>query len=972
MRPWRLATPLTAWRLAVSLAAAALAAPSMADEPKRLSQLVHDRWTQRDGLPHNLVEKVVAARSGYLWLGTQEGLVRFDGVRFRVYDRLGSPGLAGDEVFALHESASGDLWIGTSSGLSRMRGETFEVVATGDTAPVAVHSLESVGPDLWVGTRKGLRRLREGTWTAFGVAQGLPDERVSALSRSPGGGLWVGTRRGLSRWTGERLEAVSGKGLPSEGVSAIVEGPDGGLWVGTSRGLARRAPGADTFEPVAAVGDREISALLVDRAGALWISSTTGMLRLSPGRLEVLTGRAVITNGLAEDIDGAIWFGSATEGLHRMGRGNVVTVSREEGLSSEVVWSLAPGREGTTWIVGDAGLDRIGAGGPSPAYGELTRGANLTALLEDRSGDLWVGTETHGLLRIGKKGLKRYGAPEGIRSMVRVIVEDRAGTIWVGARDGLHRLAGSAFELFSPTNGLVNVIVEGAGGSLWVGTTAGLLRTEGSALVLASLRAWSGQADVTALRLDPDGTLWVGTIGEGLWRLRKGREDGFTRHHGLHENNVFSILDDGLGNLWLSGNHGITRVRREELEAVAAGRRVTLAATVLGRADGMKEAECSGGIQPSAIRTPDGRLWFATIRGAVVVDPEHLVFNPRPPPVVLEEVVSDGRHFQPAGGLHLPAGTRHLEIRYTGLGLSGADRIRFRHRLDGLDEDFVEAGAERVAHYAGLGPGRYVFRVTAANENGVWNETGASMTLEIEPHPWQSTWVRLLALAVVAGAVLGAFHLRVLRLRADERRLSRLVEEKTSALADANRSAEEANRKLAESNQLLEKLSFSDPLTGLANRRQFDEVLREEWRRCHRAGLPLAQVMIDIDHFKAFNDAFGHQAGDDCLRRVAEALAGGLRRAGDVVARYGGEEFVVLLPSAPAQEAVAIAENLRGRVQALGIPHVAPGPGSVVTVSAGVAALVPGEGPPEGLTAAADAALYEAKRLGRNRTESAA
>jgi diguanylate cyclase (GGDEF)-like protein len=352
------------------------------------------------------------------------------------------------------------------------------------------------------------------------------------------------------------------------------------------------------------------------------------------------------------------------------------------------------------------------------------------------------------------------------------------------------------------------------------------------------------------------------------------------------------------------------------------------------------------------------------------VDPEHLSFNPRPPPVVLEEVLADGRHYPPAGGLRLPAGTRHLEIRYTGLGLAGADRIRFRHRLDGLDEDFVEAGAERVAHYAGLGPGRYVFRVTAANENGVWNETGAAMAFEIEPHLWQSAWVRLLALAAVAGVLLTAFQLRVVRLRADERKLSRLVEEKTSALVEAKRSAEEANLRLAESNQLLEKLSFSDPLTGLANRRQFDEVLREEWRRCHRAGLPVAEVMIDIDHFKAFNDAFGHQAGDDCLRRVAEALAGGLRRAGDLVARYGGEEFVVLLPGAPAHEAVTIADHLRERVQALGISHIAPNTGSVVTVSAGVAALVPGKGPLEELTASADAALYEAKRLGRNRTES--
>jgi diguanylate cyclase (GGDEF)-like protein len=959
MRPWRPPTTLKAWRLAASFAAATLAVAPLAgaDEPKRLSQLVHDRWTQRDGLPHNLVEGVVASRSGYLWLGTQEGLVRFDGVRFRVFDRAGTPGLAGDEIFALHEDAAGDLWIGTSSGLSRMRGEVFEVVDTGDGGPVAIHSLASDGREVWAGTRKGLRRLHSGAWTALHVADGLPDERISALSRARDGGFWIGTRQGLARWANGRLERVSGTGLLTEFIRAVLEGADGSLWAGTTNGLARRPPGQRTFEPLSAVGDREISTLMTDRTGALWISSTTGMLRLSSGHLEVLSGRTVISNGLAEDAEGSIWFGTATDGLHRLGRGNVTAISKEEGLSSEVVWAVAPGRQGSVWVAGDGGLDRIDSAGPSPAHRELTRGANLTALLEDRAGDLWIGTETHGLLRVGAAGggTRRYGAAEGLRSMVRVIFQDHAGAIWLGARDGLYRLGPSGFELFAATNGLVNTIEEG-GGTLWLGTTAGLFRTEGRGLVPASLEAWSGQTDVTAVRVEPDGTLWIGTIGAGLWRLRDGREEGFTRRQGLHENNVFAILDDGLGNFWLSGNHGITRVRRDELDAIASGRRSTLATTVLGRADGMKEPECIGGIQPAAFRAPDGRLWFATIRGAVVVDPSRLTFNPRPPPVVLEEVVADGRRFLPAEGLRLPAGTRHLEIRYTGLGLAGADRIRFRHRLDGLDEDFVEAGPERVAHYAGLGPGHYVFRVKAANENGVWNEAGATLALEIEPHFWQSAWVRLLAIAAVAGILVAAFQLRVVRLRTDERRLSRLVQEKTSDLAEAKRSAEEANQRLAESNQLLEKLSFSDPLTGTANRRQFDEALREEWRRCHRAGLPVAEVMIDIDHFKAFNDAFGHQAGDDCLRRVAEALAGGLRRAGDLLARYGGEEFVVLLPGAPGPEAVMIAESLRGHV-------------SVITVSAGVAALVPGEGPPEELTAYADAALYDAKRLGRNRTE---
>lgn len=942
-----------------------------AEEPKQLSQLVHDRWTQRDGLPHNLVERVLAARSGYLWLGTQEGLVRFDGVRFRLFERGATPGLSGDEIFALHETAAGDLWIGTSSGLCRMRDRRFELVDPGGGA-IAVHSIESDGSDLWIGTRTGLRRLRAGAWSSFGAADGLPDERVSALSRAVGGGLWIGTRRGLARLREGRIEPVEGPGLPTEQVGAVLEAGDGTLWIGTPRGLAKRRPGKREFELVAGVGDREINYLLVDQSLALWVSTTTGMLRVDGGRVESLSTQTVITNGIAEDRDGSVWFGTATDGLHRVGRGNVVTVSREEGLSSEVVWSVTPAAGGGVWAAGDGGLDRVD-GRPAPAARALTAGAFLTAVLEDREGALWIGTDAHGLFRVEAKGSRHFGPAEGLRAMVRVLFQDRAGTLWLGGRDGVYRLSPGSprFELFSLTSGLVNALAEGTDGAIWVGTTTGLWKAEGDKLEPASLKAWTRPADVTALRVDPDGTLWVGTIGAGLWRVRAGGEEGFTKRRGMHENQVFAILDDGLGNLWLSGNHGVSRIGRDDLDAVASGRRAAVTPTVFGRSDGMKEAECSGGVQPSACRDAAGRLWFATIRGVDVIDPSHLVFNRQPPPVVVEELVADGTSWRPGPGVRLPAGTRHLEIRYTGLGLADADRIRFRHRLEGLDEEFVEAGSERVAHYAGLGPGRWVFRVRAANGNGIWNEAGASLAFEIEPQLWQAGWARLLAAAVLLGLIVEGFLLRIRRLRGRETTLNRLVAEKTSALEEEKRAAEEANRRLADSNRLLERLSAQDPLTGLANRRQFDLVFEEEWRRSRRAGTPMAAIMIDIDHFKAFNDAFGHQAGDRCLKEVSSALAGGVRRAGDTLARYGGEEFVVLLPSTAKEEALEVAEGLRARVVGLGIEHVAPCPGSVVTVSAGVAALLPGEGPPGALTEAADAALYEAKRLGRNRTVAA-
>jgi ligand-binding sensor domain-containing protein len=767
----------SAARVAVLLALCASSSQARAvPEREPISRYVHARWGQCDGLPHNVVQRVLAARTGYLWIGTQEGLVRFDGARMRLFERFTTPGLAGDEITGLAEDAAGDLWIGTYSGLSRLRGEAFEAVDLGDGPTVPVLAVQWDGSALWVATAAGLHRLHRGAWEAHPIAPGAGPDPPTALARAGGGGVWIGTTRRLLRWVDDHILPVDARGLPGEGVTALVEDAEGTLWVGTPRGLARRRRGQAAFEPVARVGDRAVSALLQDRAGALWIASTTGLQRLDGEALELLPGRPVHFNSIVEDAEGSLWLGTETDGLHRLRRGEVQTIASEEGLSSEVVWALAEGAGGVVWVSGDGGLDRLVGDRPAASHRSELKGTNLTALLEDRGGQLWLGTEAHGLMRFGQGRPSRYGPDQGLRGMVRVILQDRAGTVWVGTRDGVFRLEGGRF-LPAGSSTSVNAMAQGPDGALWVGSTAGLLRGAGDALAPAPLPGWTGPRDVTALRFDTDGTLWLGTNGDGLWRLRGGQAHNFTRRHGLGEDIVFAIVDDEQGSLWLSGNHGIGRVRRAELEEVAAGRRERVSATVLGRADGMKEAECNGGLQPAGFRAADGRLWFATLRGAVVVDPSRFAANPRPPRLVVEDVVADGRRFPPAPGLHLPPGTRHLEIRYTGIGFGGAERIRFRHRLDGLDEEDVEAGVERVAHYAGLGPGRYTFHLTAAQQGGAWNEAGEMLGFEIDPQAWQSPGFRLAALLAVLALLLGAFQLRLRGLRAQRRALAAQVEE---------------------------------------------------------------------------------------------------------------------------------------------------------------------------------------------------
>jgi diguanylate cyclase (GGDEF)-like protein len=372
----------------------------------------------------------------------------------------------------------------------------------------------------------------------------------------------------------------------------------------------------------------------------------------------------------------------------------------------------------------------------------------------------------------------------------------------------------------------------------------------------------------------------------------------------------------------------------------------------------MRNRECNGANHPAGWRGSDGRLYFPTVEGLVEVDPRRLVTNPLPPPVVIESLVADGRAVAPRNGLVFEPGTESFEIQYAGLAFGVPERVRFRYKLENLDRDWVDVGSRRNAYYTRIPPGEYRFRVAAANEDGVWNEEGASLSFQLRPPFYRTWWFLALTALGAAAAILGGYRLRERQAQQREATLVRLVEQRT--------------RELEEANRRLERLSLVDGLTGLANRRRFDEALDSEWRRGCRARMPLSLMLVDVDEFKLFNDTYGHLEGDACLKRVAGALSACLSRAADLGARFGGEEFVAILPHASADEAARLAERLRERVLALAIPHSSSPVAGVVTVSVGCATAVPTEAErPDTLLASADSALYAAKRAGRNRVVSA-
>lgn len=1006
------------------------------DPDKRLGQYPSSRWGRLDGLPFSGVTALAVGTDGYLWIGTQEGLARFDGVQFAVFDKRTTGAFEDHFVTSLAAGADGELWIGTREGLVRHRkGELERFGAEHGLPHEYVRALlRDRHGRLWVGTYGGLVLWGSGrarrVWTE---TDGLLHPVVRSLEEDADGALWIGTSGGLHRLDvsgpssdpsevpevgdggalgGARLTSYTvADGLPSEFIRALELDGEGRLWIGTEGGGLARYLGNGRFTAAAVPETRTVGALLADRDGLLWVGSPgEGLWRLRGGAVERWTRREGLPHdvvwSLLEDPEGSVWIGTRG-GLLQLWNGHVTSITRDQGLSADSVRTLYQDRDGVLWIGGD-GLDRWLDGeilpappslSLSPSSGSRGSGAGreeVRSLLQTRDGALWIGTD-RSLKRFDGRETQSFTPDRGPRGgEVNTLAEDREGNLWIGTSGGLSRYrppkpgdgsgaaGGERFRTWSTDDGLptaaVRALLPDPDGGLWVGTERGLSRLHNG-----EIRSQPGLEGVFVLALhrDHEGGLWVGTAGDGLFHLprreaagglsrtprdavRSGEMVRFRMRDGLFNDLVFQILEDDDGHLWMSCNKGVFRVRLEELRRFARGEIETLPSRWLDEADGMASAECNGGTQPAGWRTRDGRLWFATVQGVVVIDPSQSLDSRPPPPLVIEEVRVDGERREPQSPVTVGPGGGTVEIRYTAPSFVAPGKVRFRYRLEGFHEDgrWEAAGARRAAFFTGLRPGRYLFQVTAAHGKGPWNATGAALELELVPFFYETPWfLALVAVAVVLTAVL-AFRLRVRALRTRQVELERLVDRRTHELEEANRS--------------LARLAAEDGLTGVPNHRKFRQVLFDEWRRAVRSGEPLAVLMADIDFFKHYNDTYGHQRGDGCLREVAQALAACVHRPGDLVARYGGEEFAVVLPGTDRDAAHRLAEEMRAAVERLDLEHAGI-PGSAgdgaaaagrVTLSVGGTAAVPTrEQSPDQLLTAADKALYRAKAEGRNRVE---
>ncbi len=730
-------------------------------------------WQHQAGVLANTVA-VQQTRDGYLWIGTYNGLFRYDGVEFTLFDNSRVPVWDDCTVTSLYEAADGTLWIGHSRGaVSTFKDGVFTrlEVRVGDW--VRDIASDAVG-DIWVLDSSGqLTRLRDQRtlqledrhtggilkmvcgrdgrlWVACGgrlyeLARGqlvsMPSpnaELIQGIGASSDGGLWVVAsgrlrKRVADQW-GEQLGALD---IGSATLSSLIEMANGRLVLGTyDKGVLLVEPGAPLRQQLygwnSGLPSDWVLAVCEDHEGGVWLGSgSSGLFKLQEKMVTMLVppdgwqGRSVLTALPAHD--GGFWVGTEGAGVYRMTNdGRWAEFGLGAGLRNRYVWALCEKPGGELWAGTWAGLDSTVGGGFAPAIGIGELVTATTALAQARQGGLWVGSALG--LALYDQGRVQWAEPEGARKLVniRAILEQPDGAIWVGCNgEGLGFVRDGKVRQYLRRDGLTSDYIHG-------------------------------------LYLDGNGALWLGTRGGGLNRFKDGRFSCVSVEQGLASRSIFHIEDDGCGYLWMSSMDGLLRVSKRELNECADGRLPVVNCLSYGLNEGLLTLEPASAQSPSGCRTADGRLAFPMARGLAVVDPHAVRLNPQAPPVCIESLRSGERVFAPQAGagamIEVGPGARRVEIKYTGLSFMVPEKVRFRYKIDGLDSAWVDAGSERRAVYSFLPPGRYVFRVTAANNDGVWNPEGRSLAFVVLPYFWQTLWFRLLAVAsVLLGVAVGVW-----------------------------------------------------------------------------------------------------------------------------------------------------------------------------------------------------------------------
>ncbi|HEX4426182.1 MAG TPA: two-component regulator propeller domain-containing protein [Terriglobales bacterium] len=732
-------------------------------------------WQMQDGLPEQVVQAFAQTVDRYLWIGTTGGLLRFDGERFVTFDRENTPAFSENNVFCLLVSRDDSLWIGMEGG--------------------------------------GLLRYKNGAFHSFSSSDGLTNNFVRVVYQDTTGKIWVGTDNGLFQIVGERVQRIDNTdSFPAIAVHAIHEDSHGGLWAGGSR-LVRLNDGSPIeFHLRGDASQNRVKSIIETRHGTVWVGTVSGLQKMTPTGQLAFTRVPEITGTvrfLRETSDGTLWIGTIGHGLHTYRDNRFAEITAPNALPSNTVLNLFEDIEKNLWIGTQGGMVRLSKtpvrtvtlpdaadsdaetvyqdhngdlwvaavnlfryhnGKATPYQFPGLSGVRIRNVFRERDGALWIGTEGRGAYRQVGSRLVQYSTKEGLtNNFVRAFLQGRDGSVWIATDEGVNRWRPEGITTYQMRDGLcyfsTRSMLEDRNGDIWIGTDHGISRLHDGTFVSDGATEALKNEKVWAIHEDSDGGLWFGTRTAGLYRWRSGKLTHYTASEGLASNGIYELLEDRKNNLWMSGPNGISAINRRELDAIADGPSHRAALTLYGVSDGLETIQMCGGEKPAGVLTTQGEVWFPSSKGPVRVS----VDQPKPSnpaPVVIDQVVADGRQSLASDKIVLDPDNAKLEVHFGVVLLQSQERVRFRYMMEGFDKGWSDASLAREAYYTNLPPGKYQFRVATFAMNNPEQVAQAAIEIVQKPHFYRTPWFIGGCLLLLGSLAWGAYQFRLGQLRA--------------------------------------------------------------------------------------------------------------------------------------------------------------------------------------------------------------
>ena len=926
-----------------------------------LTDYFSQTWSTHDGLPHDGINAISQTTDGYLWIATWEGLARFNGREFKIFTRGSKTGLPDSSIKSLTSTPDGKLLVaGARGGLSERYDNVWTPASLATT--MINHAIYDKSGNIWLALEgKGVIYRNKNALQDMVIINNI---RAYKIVEDNEGTIWVATNKGLFSVKNKTIIRHFDKeyGLPTSPIEDIIITHDNKLIVATKQGAYKKINGIFKLLHPQLANER-ISSLLQDNVHNIWLGTDNhGIFRLHKDNLEQLNDQSGLPNNrisaLYQDKEQSIWVGTSS-GLFRLREAPFITLTTKQGLSGNYIRSVLSHSDGSIWVGNSKGLNKIvNDHVTSIEITNSNKSLSVLSLAETPEQQILVGTYNQGLFITTNNGLKELITVEGglPSNEVRSILVDSVNNLWVGTASGLAKISpDNKLEIFNKQSGLpasfIMTLAEDEFGKVWIGTGDGIASYNKGAIQTYRLNDKFDAEYAFGFYIEKN-TLWMATD-RGLININLTTNEmkAVTKENGLPIDKIFQIVIDNNDTFWLTSNRGIISITRKEINNVIEGKSQSINLKLFSEGVGLLSTQANGGSTPAATLHKDGSVWIATSKGVSHIHNERLQRTAEKKiPVIIEQFEADGTSYSIQPTIILPEGASRITIHYVGLGYLMSKHIEYQTQLVGFDEQWQNKSNKTFTEFTNLEPGSYTFKMRAKYPNGQWQENLATINFTITPLYWQTTSFRLFIAIVICFTLYLLYRYRILTIKRSQVQLTELVAQQTLEI-----------QKQAE---LFSYQANHDQLTGLFNRRAFDEWCNNDFAQAKLKQQSLTVAIIDIDHFKNVNDEYSHLIGDQVIKKVADILQDIIQNSTTQVklARWGGEEFTLLINS-DVKKSYDFCELLRVSVKNYDFLNIADNLN--ITISIG---LTDNEEVTEydKMLNHADQALYFAKHNGRN------